>query len=117
MNRIDLISKIAGGENSQVEFKHDSVNPKKLAAEMSAFLNHEGGHILLGVDDDGTVSGLTRSPRKAEEWVMQTARDNLLPATIPVWEELEYEQGKRVGVITLPINAPDKPYKAKQGSA
>lgn len=116
MNRIDLISKIAGGENSQVEFKHDSVNSTKLAAEMSALLNHEGGHILLGVDDDGTVSGLTRSPRKAEERVMQTARDNLLPATIPSWEELEYEQGKRVGVITLPINAPDKPYKAKQGS-
>ena len=117
MNRAALLEKIVGGENSRVEFKHDSVQPGKLAAEMAALLNLEGGHILLGIDDDGTVSGLTRDPRMAEEWVMQAARDNLQPAAIPIWEELEWESGMRVGVIILPMNAPDKPYKVKQGSA
>ena len=117
MNRADLLEKIAGGENSQVEFKRDSVQPGRLAAEMSALLNLEGGHILLGVDDDGTVPGLSRDAGRAEEWVMQAARDNLQPAAIPVWEELEWVQGIRVGVITLPTNAPDKPYKVRQGSS
>ena len=117
MNRTDLLDIIAGGENSQVEFKRDGVQSTKLAAEMAALLNLEGGYILLGVEDEGTVSGLTRSPGEAEQWVMQTARDNLLPAAIPVWQELEWEPGARVGVITLPPNAPDKPYKVRQGSS
>ena len=117
MNRADLLETIAGGENSQVEFKRDGVQAAKLAAEMAALLNHEGGRILLGVDDDGTVSGLARDPRSAEEWVMQAARDNLHPAAIPVWEELDWESGRRVGVVTLPKNAPDKPYKVRQGSS
>ena len=34
----------------------------------------------------------------------------------PYWEVLEL-QDKVVGVISLPANAPDKPYKAKRGSA
>ena len=38
---------------------------------MSALLNLRGGHILLGVEDDGTVSGLTRHARRVEEWVME----------------------------------------------
>ncbi len=84
---------------------------------MAALLNTAGGFILLGVEDDGSVSGLVRDPGDAEEWVMQAARDNLQPSVTPVWEVLEVEPGKIVGVVTLPENAPDKPYKAKQGSA
>ncbi len=117
MNRTDLFEIIAGGENSHVEFKRDGVQPAKLAAEMAALLNLEGGHILLGVNDDGTVSGLTRNPSEAEQWVMQAAKDNLQPAAIPVWQEMEWSPGSRIGVIALPMNAPDKPYKVRQGSS
>lgn len=117
MNLVDLLDTIAKGENSQVEFKRDDVLPERLAARMAALLNIAGGHILLGVEDDGSVSGLARDPGKAEEWVMQAARDNLQPSVTPVWEVLELEPGKNIGVITLPMNSPDKPYKVKQGSA
>ena len=117
MNRTDLFEIIAGGENSHVEFKRDGVQPAKLAAEMAALLNLEGGHILLGVNDDGTVSGLTRNPSEAEQWVMQAAKDNLQPAAIPVWQEMEWSPGSRIGAIALPMNAPDKPYKVRQGSS
>ena len=84
---------------------------------MAALLNLEGGHILLGVNDDGTVSGLARNPSEAEQWVMQAAKDNLQPAAIPVWQEMEWTPGSRIGVIALPMNAPDKPYKVRQGSS
>ena len=117
MNHTDLLAAIAGGENSRIEFKRDDVQPAKLAGRMAGLLNLEGGHILLGVEDDGTVSGLTRSPSKAEEWVMQASRDNLQPGAIPVWQELKLASGRRVGVITLPPNSPDKPYKVRQGSS
>ena len=74
MTRAELIELIRNDENSGVAFNRDDVSAAKLASEMVALLNLRGGHILLGVEEDGTVSGLTRDPRTAEEWVMEVAR-------------------------------------------
>lgn len=117
MNRTELAELIHNGENSGVEFKRDDVTPEKLAKEMAALLNLEGGHILLGVEKDRSVSGLTRDPEKAEEWVMEVALAHLRPAAIPFWETLDWGDGKIVGIVSLPADAPDKPYKARRGSA
>ena len=116
MNQTDLLETIRNGENSGVEFKRDDVRPEKLAAEMVALLNLEGGFVLLGVENDGRVTGLTREPHKAEQWVMQVARDHVQPALNPSWQVLELEPGVNVGVVSLPMNAPDKPYKARRGN-
>ncbi len=117
MNRIQFDELIHNGENSGVEFKRDDVVPERLAKEMAALLNLEGGHILLGVEKDRTVSGLTRDPERAEEWVMECARTHVRPAIIPYWETIDYGDGRIVGAVSLPADAPDKPYKAKRGSA
>lgn len=117
MNRTELAELVQNGESSGVEFKRDGVAPEKLAKEMAALLNLEGGHILLGVDEDGTVGGLARDPRKAEEWVMESARSHLRPGAIPYWETIDWGDGKIVGIVSLPADAPDKPYKAKRGSS
>ena len=117
MNRTELAELIRHGENSGVEFKRDGVRPERLAAELAALLNLEGGHVLLGVEDDGAVSGLAREPEQAERWCMEVARAQLRPAAIPYWETIDWGDGKRVGVIAVPADAPDKPYKAKRGSA
>lgn len=116
MLRAVLADLLRHGENSGVEFKRDDLVPEKLAKEMAALLNLEGGHLLLGVEEDGTVSGLTREPRKVEEWVMEVARVHLRPAIIPFWELVPWED-KVVAIVSLPADAPDKPYKAKRGSA
>ena len=115
MNRAEFLELLLNGENSGVEFKRDDIPPERLAAEIVALLNLEGGRILLGVENDRSVSGLTRDPDKAEEWVMEVARVHVLPAVIPYWETLEWEPAAIVGVISLPADAPDKPYKAKRG--
>ena len=117
MNRTELLQLIANRENSRVEFKRDDCRPDEIAKEMSALLNLEGGVILLGVEDDGAISGLTRSREAAEEWVMNIARQNLQPAIIPVWTCIEIERGKDVGVIELAVDSPGKPYKARRGGA
>jgi ATP-dependent DNA helicase RecG len=117
MNKTELIELILHGENSGVEFKRDDIPPERLAAEIAALLNLEGGHILLGVEDDGSISGLAREPVKTEEWVMQVARDHVLPAINPYWETLDWQPGAVIGVISLPADAPDKPYKAKRGAS
>ena len=117
MTRAELIELIRNDENSGVEFKRDDVSATKLAAEIAALLNLRGGHILLGVENDQTVSGLTRDPRQAEEWVMEVARVHVQPTTIPYWETIRWDHEKVVGIVSLSEDAPDKPYKAKRGSA
>ena len=115
MNKADVIELIRNGENSGVEFKRAEVRPEQLATEIAALLNLEGGRILLGVEDNGAVTGLIREPLRVEEWVMETARTHVLPAAIPYWETVDWGNGKIVGVISLPRDAPDKPYKARRG--
>ena len=117
MLKTELAEFLRHGESSGVEFKRDDVHPHSLAKEMAALLNLEGGYILLGVEDDGTVSGLNRDRNKVEEWIMEVSRQHLQPPVIPYWETLRWDQTKYVGVIALPADSPDKPYKAKQGGA
>ena len=114
MNRVELDDLLTNGENSKVEFKRDDVLSDKLAKELSALLNFEGGKILLGVENDGTLSGLVRSREEFEEWVMNIASENIQPPFIPGLEFVKL-RGKVVGVIGVPADSPDKPYKAKQG--
>mgnify|MGYP001151857104 CR=1 FL=1 len=117
MTKTELLELLRNGENSGVEFKRDDIRPESLAKEMAGLLNLEGGHILLGVEDDGTVSGLSRESKRAEEWVMEVARTHVQPAIIPYWEKFHWDDSKIVAVISLPADSPDKPYKAKRASA
>ena len=117
MNRDGLSDLIRSGKSSGVEFKRDDLRPERMAREIAALLNLEGGSILLGVEDSGSVTGLARDRRQVEEWVMEVARTHVRPATIPFWGTVEWCEGVTVGVVSLPADAPDKPYKAKRGSA
>ena len=117
MNKAGLIELIRNLESSGVDFKRDDISPEKMAGEIVGLLNLNGGHILLGVENDGTVTGLTRGRKDAEEWVMQVARTHVQPATIPFWETIDWDTSSVVGIVSLPADAPDKPYKAKRGSA
>lgn len=54
----ELLSLISNGENEFVEFKKAEFElPKSLFDTVCAFLNRNGGHIILGVDDDKTILG------------------------------------------------------------
>lgn len=115
VSRAELAELIAGGEHSGLDFESDRISPAQLAREMVGLLNLEGGHVLLGVEDDRTVTGLSRPRKEVEEWVMEAVRTHVQPATIPFWEVVEWDQDTVVGIVSLPANAPDKPYKSKVG--
>jgi len=51
----DLVNQ---GEGQQVEFKQKAAFPDKIVKEMVAFANAQGGHLLVGVEDSGKISGL-----------------------------------------------------------
>lgn len=116
MLRAELEELLRNGESSGIELKRDAVHPQSLAKEMAALLNLEGGYIPLGVEDDAAVTGLARNLKKAEEWVMEVSRQHLQPPVIPYWETVAWDETKRIGVIALPADSPDKPYKASRAA-
>ena len=82
--RTELLEIIASGENSGVEFKRDDLRTQDLAKELVAFSNLQGGMVLLGVEDDGTITGLMRDD--IEEWVVNVCRDKIRPEIVPFFE-------------------------------
>jgi len=108
MNPEAVLRLIQQGENSGVEFKRDDLRPEQLAREVVAFANFQGGVLLIGVEDDGTVSGIQRDG--LERWVMDTVFGRTVhPLLLPYYEEVKFDDGKRVAVVTvLPGTA--KPY-------
>ena len=96
----ELLEIIRNGENSGVEFKRDVLQTHDLAKELVAFSNLAGGMVLLGVEDDGSISGITRA--EIEEWVMTVCRDKIRPAIIPFFEIVrEVEPGKSVAIVRV----------------
>lgn len=61
----DLINLLAKGETLSVEFKSDRkcLSDKDLVTAIVALANTEGGILLLGVEDDGKVTGLHANHR------------------------------------------------------
>jgi ATP-dependent DNA helicase RecG len=110
MLKTELFEIIANGENSGVEFKRDDVRPEQLAKEVVAFANFQGGRILLGVEDDGTTSGMNRPDGEAERWIMDTVFGRYVhPQILPFYEEVLLDDGRRVAVVTIEAGV-SKPY-------
>jgi len=80
IRRLNELTK--NGEGIHLEFKKKANFPDKIAKELVAFANTQGGILLLGVDDDGTISG-TRNI-EGEVFVMEQAIGNL------IWPKLDY---------------------------
>jgi len=100
MTHTELLEIIKNGESSGVEFKRDVIENHALAKELVAFSNLSGGIVLLGVEDDGSISGLTRPD--LEEWVMTTCRDKIRPGIIPFFETVrEVEPAKDVAIVRV----------------
>lgn len=49
---------VAEGEGLHLEFKRKAAYPEKIVRELVAFANTNGGTLLIGVDDNGTILGI-----------------------------------------------------------
>lgn len=102
---------IAAGEGAKVEFKRDELRAEQLAREIVSFANMNGGTILVGVEDDGSVSGIKRADW--QRWLMDTViARHVVPRLVPDYEEVRTEQGV-VAVLVIPIGAA-KPYAVQR---
>lgn len=86
---------ISQGEGVNIEFKKSTTDITKDVYEtVCAFSNREGGHILLGVKDDGTVIGVdrNRAERIKSDFVTSINNPNkMYPPLYLTIESIEYD--------------------------
>ena len=99
---------IEQGEHQQQDFKFEVSDSKKIARTLSAFANTDGGRLLIGVKDNGHISGV----RGEEEYYMIEAASKMytrpeVPFTAMRWDV----EGKTVLEIDIEP-CPERPYLA-----
>jgi hypothetical protein len=90
LNLTKLKQLVQAGEGLQLEFKRKAKYPEKIVKELVAFANTQGGWLLIGVDDDGSIVGCP-SPDE-EEYVMVKAISNYIQPSL------------QVGIKHIPVN-------------
>lgn len=115
MDLLTLQSQIALGEDSKRQFKRDMTNADALAAEMAAFSNSEGGVIYLGVEDNGSLTGLSLEDVARLNQLISNAASQHIRSPITVQtENIALDNGRLVIVLTIPKGL-DKPYFDRNG--
>lgn len=99
---------IAEGEHQQQDFKYKVTDAAKLAKSVSAFANTDGGRLLIGVRDDGHVSGV----RSEEEiYMMRSAAGDYCRPAADIDFQTHVVEGRTVVIATVPMSA-KKPIRA-----
>ena len=114
MEAIELIELTGRGEDSRTQFKQTVTNPESLAGDLVAFSNSKGGRIIIGVNDQGTVVGLsTDDIRRINQLVSNTATNCVRPSVNPTTENVAVG-GVLVMVVTVQEGI-SKPYADNNG--
>lgn len=107
MLQSELLKLLNQGEGSKLEYKRDDIRPEALAKQIVGFANMIGGQILMGVEDDGSVSGIQKD--NLHEWVMDAVLGRYVhPFILPDYEEITVED-KKIAVVTV-HQGNNKPY-------
>ena len=94
-----LQSLISEGEHQQQDFKYRVSDAQKLAKSVSAFANTDGGRLLIGVRDDGTMSGV----RSEEEiYMMHQASYRYCRPEASIKFDTFHVDGHTIVVATVP---------------
>ena len=90
---------IEEGEHDQQDFKYKIQEAAKLARSVSAFANTRGGRLLIGVRDDGHISGV-----KSEEeiFMMHAAAFKYCTPESAIRFDTLHVEGHSVVIATIP---------------
>ena len=114
LNEAALLERIALGEHTRQQFKRTFNSPDALATELAAFANSGGGTLLIGVDDDGSIAGLSAADiRQLNQMLSNASSQHVRPPIHPHTENVKTHAGL-VMVVTVP-NGLAKPYLDQQG--
>jgi len=94
-----LQSLIKEGEHQQQDFKYRISDALKLAKSVSAFANTDGGRLLIGVRDDGQMSGV----RSEEEiYMMHQAAYRYCRPEASIKFDTYHVDGRTIVIVTVP---------------
>lgn len=97
-----LLSLISEGEHQQQDFKYRVADACKLAKTVSAFANTDGGRLLIGVRDDGHLSGV----RSEEEiYMMHQAAYKFCKPEASIKFDTYHIEGRIIVIATVPPSA------------
>jgi len=102
----DLIKQ---GENQQLDFKFEISNARKMAKTFSAFANTVGGKLLIGVKDNGRISGV-RSEEEA--YMAESAAQVFCRPAVDFSMKKWTVEGKNVLEVEIPTSR-NRPHFAK----
>lgn len=104
----DLHRLVTSGEGLTLEFKRRVPRPARLAKEVIALANTQGGRVLIGVDDDGTLSGLKDAIE--EEYALREALSAHCDPPVPFsTERVALSRTRDVLVVRVPAS-PERPH-------
>ncbi len=104
----ELTQRASAGEGLTLEFKKRVPSPERLAKEVIALANTVGGYVLIGVDDDATVTGLRDAIE--EEFALREALDAHCDPPIAFdTERVPLSRKRDVLVVHVPAS-PDRPH-------
>ncbi len=81
---------ILEGEGVNQDFKKKITSFEKIAKTMVSFANNQGGRLLVGISDDGTISGV-KSEEEEKYMLTRAAHFYCKPALEPIFEEVEVD--------------------------
>jgi len=114
MQAPEILSRIQSSADSVTQFKVDVTDANRLAEELVAFSNAEGGMLLIGVDDNGVAVGLDNDQiGRINQLIGNTSNENVKPPVYPLTEIVEVE-GKRIIVVTV-RKGESRPYQTSKG--
>ena len=105
---------VSEGESITMEYKRSGKSLSRSAFEsICAMLNRCGGHILLGIENDGTISGVDNPQDQIDTLNRDMNNTQIIrPAIFLAHEDVEVN-GKHVVVITVPESRHIHTYKGE----
>jgi len=97
-------------EGPTLEFKSTIQSAVKIARTLAAFANTRGGILLVGVEDDGQISGILSEAEEMSK--IETAADQLLDPPVDLEYESRYVSEMHVLVIRV-TESEQKPHRVK----
>ena len=98
-------------ENEQIVFIRELSD--KFETEVVAFLNSKGGHIYIGINDDGTVYGVNNVDETQLE-IKDRLKDNISPSVVGFFEILTEKRDNKQVVHVIIASGNEKPYYLKK---
>ena len=115
MNEDTLYELLEGLEWKDLELKESSIKvPENAYESVSAFLNTEGGHIVLGVDDNKNIIGVQNVDQIQGAFIGELHNPARFGIQVPFDEYLKQHEDKNVLIFYIPeASRKDKPVYVK----